>query len=590
MKLTALRTAATRLLLAIALAAAIAAAIVVAIGGWRVEIAGVQVSLTSPWRPALLAALSFILYAWCAPQGWRGSARVVLSMRATVYATALAIAVSAAGWYWGSRVAGGADSSCYLSQAGLWRSGRLVTELPLIASSPWPLAVNTWAPLGFTPVEQHPSAIVPVCPPGLPIVMAGAQSIGGFCAAFMVVPLCGGLLIWLTYLLGRRLFEPAGVALWAALLLAESPVMLFQLMNPMTDVPVTAALTLALLLAIDRRPLLSGLAMSLTIAIRPNLVPVALIPWVWIASIDRHSAVRFAAGIAPSVVGIAVLNAYLYGSPLLSGYGSAADLYSISYVLTNLRQYSAWLLDAETPIVVFAGLFFVAPAMVGPPRIRSSRLLLGGVLGAVALSYLFYIPFEIWTYLRFLLPAWPIMMILSSAGVLAVLRRLPRPMFGVAVAIIVTAVAFHSGQTAIARGIFQIGSDERKYADVSRYIADHTDADAVMVSMQYSGAIAVYTGRQTLRFDQLDPLWLDRAVDSLQSSGRHPYFVLQNREIEIFRQRFRAVSRLGALDWNPTAALPGAVFVFDSSAADAHVQPATIESADDDCYAPGTRG
>jgi hypothetical protein len=81
--------------------------------------------------------------------------------------------------------------------------------------------------------------------------------------------------------------------------------------------------------------------------------------------------------------------------------------------------------------------------------------------------------------------------------------------------------------------------------------------------MQHSGSLRLYAGRQTLRYDVLDPLWLDRVVDHLQSIGRHPYFVLDGEEVTAFRQRFGAVNRTGALDWPPLATLGTNVSVYD---------------------------
>ena len=59
-------------------------------------------------------------------------------------------------------------------------------------------------------------------------------------------------------MLGRRVFDAPGVALWGAALVATSPVFLYQLMNAMSDVPVTAAWTLALVLAVSGWPLAAG--------------------------------------------------------------------------------------------------------------------------------------------------------------------------------------------------------------------------------------------------------------------------------------------------------------------------------------------
>ena len=49
----------------------------------------------------------------------------------------------------------------------------------------------TWSPLGYRPSPHRPDAIVPLYAPGLPLLMALAQLIAGFCGAFLVVPLCG---------------------------------------------------------------------------------------------------------------------------------------------------------------------------------------------------------------------------------------------------------------------------------------------------------------------------------------------------------------------------------------------------------------
>src|SRR5207248_10409442 len=104
-----------------------------------------------------------------------------------------------------STVAGGADSYGYVSQAGLWRVGQLARTQEIIGTSPWPLADETWSPLGYRPRSDRRDTIVPVYPFGLPLLMALFQIVGGYCAAFLVVPCCGALLIGLTYALGLRL-------------------------------------------------------------------------------------------------------------------------------------------------------------------------------------------------------------------------------------------------------------------------------------------------------------------------------------------------------------------------------------------------
>src|SRR3954465_9513939 len=166
-------------------------------------------------------------------------------------AAAVSLAALSAGVRWGAMIAGGSDSYGYVSQAGYWQRGSVVVQEDLIRSSPWPDAPLTWAPLGYRPSPNRRDAIVPVYAPGLPLLMAALQLVVGFCGAFLVVPLCGALTIWLTYRLGVRLFGAPAIALWGAALVVTSPVFLYQLMNAMSDVPVTAAWTLALLLTIS---------------------------------------------------------------------------------------------------------------------------------------------------------------------------------------------------------------------------------------------------------------------------------------------------------------------------------------------------
>lgn len=263
-------------------------------------------------------------------------------MRASIAAAALAFAVLVAAVRWGAMIAGGSDSYGYVSQAGLWRQGLPIVQQDLVRESPWPDAAETWAPLGYRPSPHRRDALVPIYAPGLPLAMAAFQAIAGYCAAFLVVPLCGALTVWSTFALGRRLFSSDSVALWGALLVAASPVFLYQAMNAMSDVPATAFCTLALWLAVTGRPLGSGIAMGVAIAIRPNLAPLAGVIGIWLVS-ARAGALRFAIPVILAIVGIGWLNATLYESPFVSGYGTTSDLYARRYFATNVRQFSDWI-------------------------------------------------------------------------------------------------------------------------------------------------------------------------------------------------------------------------------------------------------
>jgi hypothetical protein len=382
-------------------------------------------------------------------------------------------------------------------------------------------------------------------------------------APFLVVP-CAPAPQVVPHELGA-VFDCEGLALAGAALLAVSPIFLTQAMSPLSDVPATAAWTAGLLLLVTERPFVSGLAAAVAIAIRPNLVPVSLVLLAWAALRDlrmppdhRYASrvVRLTLGIAPAIVGIAWLNARVYGSPIRSGYGDLETLYSWSYLWANISRFSRWAAATDTPIVAFSAVFLIAPAVAPPVRVPSPRLLLGGFCGVVLLSYLFYLPFDDWWYLRFLLPMWPVVMLLAVATIDGISGRWLRPSARyAAVGLIVATLAAHHVMLARNEHVFARPHDELRYVDVARWIAATTDPSAVFISWQESGSIRLYADRLTLNFARLDRGWLDRAVDRLRAMGRRPYIVVEGFEREAFRQRFSARNRLGALDWTPLAVL-----------------------------------
>ena len=575
-----------RITLVVGIAAALWGFLILLAHGGQVQFLGLKLS---SWHPLLLfwgGVAILAVYAWMWPPAV-GRHVALLSTRQAAAATAIvAILASAASVHWGSTVAGGADSYGYLSQAGLWRQGELLIRGDIIRHSPWPLAIETWAPLGYRPAAGRIDAVAPLYSPGLPLVMALFQRVFGYCGAFFIVPIATAAVVALTFVLGLRVFQRPAPAFWAALLVAASPVFLFQSMNPMTDVPVVAAWTLVLVLAVAHWPLAAGVAMALALAIRPNLILVAAAVFVWTALTDWRAwrlsigrvptrTLRLAIGVAPAVIGIAWFNSYLYGSPLVSGYGSLDYLYSVSHGWKNVSQFTTRMFETQTPIVLASVLFFVAPRWMGDARIPFPRLLFGGVMLSVALSYLFYIPFEGWTYLRFLLPMWPVLMLSTALALDAASRRWTSMTsiqgtagaFPQLLVLACVALAVWRGVgIAEDRGTFDLWRGERKYADVGRYLADHTDPRAVILSFQHSGSIRLYADRLTMRWDQLDVAWLDRAVEYLSSARRHPYIVVDGDEAQLFRQLFGTLNQLGGLDWTPMAALQHPpVMIFDAA-------------------------
>ena len=138
------------------------------------------------------------------------------------------------------------------------------------------------------------AAIVPACPTGYPLLLAAARLVGGRAAMFWVVPIFGGLAVWWTFVLGRHVAGAVtGVA--AAWLLAASPTFLYQITQPMTDVPAARLVDRGAGVAHTpaRTPLIGGLRSGLLIGaallVRPNLVPLVAVAACAVLSSERRS-------------------------------------------------------------------------------------------------------------------------------------------------------------------------------------------------------------------------------------------------------------------------------------------------------------
>ena len=475
----------------------------------------------------------------------------------------LLITVVVVGLRWRSFVAGGSDSYCYLYQAERWASGRLQVAEPLALEAPWPNAALTFAPAGHVPSETVPGAIVPVCPSGLSIVMALFVLIGGIDAAALVVPLFGALLVWGAFLTGSRFGARVGVV--SAILTACSPVFLYQLVQPMSDVPAAACWVLAVAAATGSRqrgPLLSGAAAALAILIRPNLAPLAVPIGVFLLWRPEQrwgqrlkSAFLFGAAIVIGCLAVAAIQRIYYGSPFNSGYGTLSAIYSLDRVAANLHRYTSWLSEVHTPIWLLAA---AAPFLL-PGAL--TRLLADLILVNLA-CYLPYVVFDNWSYLRFLLPTVPLIVILFVAAVDAICRRTAPVTARPVVAAVAVLFAFLWVGEARERQAFRLQALESRFERGGRYVERALPQNALVITSWQSGSVRFYSGRKTLVWDQLDPAWLDRAIAYVQARGFEPFLLFERWEEPLFRRRFGDASAVGRLDWPPAAEIASQVRVY----------------------------
>jgi hypothetical protein len=434
--------------------------------------------------------------------------------------------------------------------------------------------------------------MVPTYAPGLPLLMAASLVVGA-CGPFLVVPFAAVALVWFTYRIGEAAAGRLN-GLMAAALVSTSPTVLYQALWPMSDVPAGAAWTGAAWLALkDSRRHAFGAAIltAVGLAIRPNLLPLVAVPLVQVMANARGRerwlrGTLFAFPSGAVAVGIALLNAYWYGSPGNSGYGPAAEIYALSNVLPNLKLYGSWLRESESAGVLIA-LLPLLPLFAR--HRRAGPVVFCAAMAAVTFAcYVSYLQFDVWWYLRFLLPAAGALAVLAATGVTIVGRAVPQP-FGRIAAVILLGVAL-STRLSFAGDKYVFGvlrASERRYIDVSEFIDENLPRNSALFSSQHSGSLRFYTGRLTLRYDWVDPAWADQVVPAVERAGYHPYMVIDDSERTHARLQF-GIDPDAPWPWPVRARMRelGGLTIFDMASTPDSINPVALEPGSKHLCAP----
>jgi hypothetical protein len=170
--------------------------------------------------------------------------------------------------------------------------------------------------------------------------------------------------------------------------------------------------------------------------------------------------------------------------------------------------------------------------------------------------YAFYLLFDNWTYLRFLLPAIALILMLSAAALRHLSARLSSSFAkAIAGAIFVLLLAWRWETT----GLKPPSANERRYAVIGEYVRDQLPPNAILLSIIHSGSVRYYSGRSTLRWDWLPAEWLEPSLAFLRSNGYRPLLLIEDWERSQYMKRFSTQSKLGSLDWPPIASYHGNV-------------------------------
>ena len=522
-------------------------------GGLVTTILGLRLSAHSP-LPSFIAAVTLV-GAWfviarrqAAITSDLKSINRWLERRWGWIVGAVAVAASITAVAFNTFAATGSDASGYLSYAGLLQDGQLMRPEPLAAIAKWTDGPTTLAPLGWR-AALEPGFQVPTYAIGLPLLIAPFHALAGVPGASLVIVATLGIATVATAALANRL--AGGVAaVIAAVWFATSPVALFESMQVMSDMPVTAAWMVCWWLVFKRHGLAAGIAAAIAVLIRPNLAPLAVLPLLALAARRRPDAVgwdfspaiKSAIPIAVAIAVVASVQWLHFGSPLRSGYGTATEIYAVSNIAPNARLYAQWLVATHGPWL------FIAPLALVIARRELVWTFAFAML--VILAYLVYAVFESWTYLRFMLPAMAVAMIAVSMLMTTVLRRAPVTVRVPAVAAGLLALASLNVAAAREHGVFRFADRQDRGRVIGERLADLLPVNAVIVSSEHSGTMRYYTGRTVVRWDLMAPAAMPDALDWLTLNGYQIWVVLDDWEEEPFRKKFPALAA-SSLDYEP---------------------------------------
>jgi hypothetical protein len=518
-----------------------------------------------------------------------------MTIRASTLAAILAaLAILAVGVMRGTYAAGGSDSSCYALMADAFARGEVQPYTALALEAPWPDAPRTFAPAGFIPSSVVPGAASPICAPGFSLLLAPFRLIAGRNGIFVVTPLAGALLVWMAFVVGRRLAGPwTGVT--AAWVVATMPVLLFQVTQPMNDVAVTAlwlSIVAAAFSAEPSRPWLIGACTGLATLVRPNLAPASIAVGVWLLAVAgrgdahvvksargalrRRHAIAFGLAALPSMLVLLALNYRLYGHPLQSGYGRAADLFSLSNVLPNVQQYGRSLFETQLGVPLLG-----AFAVLVTTRSKPTVWLALAISAATITVYLLYRPYPEWWYLRFLLPALATLAVLAVVVLSSVLKRLvSAPLVRSACALLAgVALIWFSVATASRLQVFELQQLESRFRRAGQVVGDQLPSNAFLITVWLSGTVRFHSDRPSLLWDSLEPASLDQTVTWLTVRGFEPYLLLERWEEPLFRKRFERGSAIGRLDWPPRFDIVRQVRIFRPADRDPYMRGEAVPTA-----------
>lgn len=460
-------------------------------------------------------------------------------------------------WRHVSPHAGGSDPSGYFNSAKLFSHGRFFAPARVPAGHhAADFGDYATVPLGFIP--RADDRLAPSYPTGYPLHLVVASVFGWKRAApiaNVLLAVASGLLL---YAYARRLGLGRGLALGGVALLWCCPLFLYAALIPMSDLPALTWTMAALYCSLEARNswrwgLLCGLAVGVAVLVRPTNLLVAL-PVAAAIGLRPRAWLAVGLGGLPAAAFLLFYNWRVYGSPFLTGYNAVFSSFSAEFFPHNLAHFAHWIPALLSPLVLLA----IASPFVAAARQRGFVVMVLWAATLVGFYVFYYHSGETWWYLRFILPAFPAL-ILGGLVVLDAVARAASSRARWAATAFVALLVFATGwQMRQIRelDILNIELGERTYPEAARWARQNLPADSALFCMQVSGAFFYYTDFLMLRWDMIQEDRMARLFTALEEAHRPVYAILydfeQPRAMELMGRQWRQIHVVGnATFWQP---------------------------------------
>ncbi len=427
---------------------------------------------------------------------------------------------------------GGADAAGYLHSAKLLTEGKIEAKLHIRHElrNEW---TQDFQPLGFEAIRET-RRLVPTYPVGLPLHLAVACSLFGWHWGPYVVGLGSALAtLGMCYLLARELGLSRIVGVTIVGSLAPCAVFVYSSIQPLSDTLATFWCCTAVWMALRARrgsmvaAAACGVAFSVVVLVRPSNA--LLLPALVVLLGDWKKMGLTALAGMPFAVALGFYQNALYGGPLRSGYGDIAILLSADFFWTTLGHFAFWA-GRLLPL----GAFGVVGSAFLLRRKEQRREVVALMLwvAAFVIFHGFYIwSRQDWSFVRFIAPAFPAMLLLGGMGMERAIARLNfmrQPNVSVAIAVAVVVVGFASNalyKTPDAR------KHDRMYVEAKEWARGNLPPDALVVSALFSGTLYFQTGHPVVRWDVLGETEGPKYLAMMHRAGQPVYAVLDRSEL-----------------------------------------------------------